>query len=402
MEWKQATKTDTSATIPERWIHLHYYEALNMLFRIENALRVFVYCVLKTELGSGWQGLNISVEDDDAQKTIGAIAKKRVAQSQAFGYLGHAVTCPVMHLTSGELSKLITSDSYWKHFKSYFPASKDVVSTKFEEIGTIRNSLAHFRPVRPDDVDVIRQNSKQVLDGVEHYLQQVMAQPDVVPTNTTEEWYVQIKGLTDQCCQSSFNQAKDGDPIRIVLEYLCPILRSRGTSPDSRYANYLMLVPWSSEILQLYEAIRTNALYLSETVRWLGDRAPTQEPQVSKSMHLVIPRRGLLANHAALAADIKALLAKMHEETELIKGDNLARGSLIQPVWVSATGKEKEGSPGEVGWKWETGGMLTPVQPENPPEYWGNFVWTGWGDFVAGTSQYPWMPGLVSDLDFGF
>ena len=44
MEWKAAeVQSDGSTKIPERWLHLYYYEALNILFRFENALRLFVY-----------------------------------------------------------------------------------------------------------------------------------------------------------------------------------------------------------------------------------------------------------------------------------------------------------------------------------------------------------------------
>ena len=48
MEWKKSEKKDGNTyQIPERWLHLYYYEALNVLFRFENSLRVFVYVVLK-------------------------------------------------------------------------------------------------------------------------------------------------------------------------------------------------------------------------------------------------------------------------------------------------------------------------------------------------------------------
>ncbi|OBU22867.1 hypothetical protein AYY22_07830 [Photobacterium kishitanii] len=48
MDWKKAEVTENeSLVIPKRWLHLHYYEALNILFRFENSLRVFVYVILK-------------------------------------------------------------------------------------------------------------------------------------------------------------------------------------------------------------------------------------------------------------------------------------------------------------------------------------------------------------------
>ena len=47
MEWKQSSEKDGATVIPSNWIYIHYYEALNTLFRVENSLRVFVYVVLK-------------------------------------------------------------------------------------------------------------------------------------------------------------------------------------------------------------------------------------------------------------------------------------------------------------------------------------------------------------------
>ena len=54
MDWQQAKQVDGGVQIPDRWLHLHYYEALNILFRFENALRVFVYVILKREFLDEW------------------------------------------------------------------------------------------------------------------------------------------------------------------------------------------------------------------------------------------------------------------------------------------------------------------------------------------------------------
>ena len=99
MNWLSATKKeDSSFVIPERWLHIHYYEALNILFRYENALRVLVYSVLKNEYFDEWMKCSFG-----ERQSILSIAKKRINQAQSFGYLGYEVSCPIMHLTSGEL-----------------------------------------------------------------------------------------------------------------------------------------------------------------------------------------------------------------------------------------------------------------------------------------------------------
>ena len=83
---------------------------MNILFRLENALRVFVYVVLKTEFGGKWA--DITIGSDDGDNTIAAIAKKRRSQAGTFGYLGYPVSSPLLYLNTGELTRIITSDSY--------------------------------------------------------------------------------------------------------------------------------------------------------------------------------------------------------------------------------------------------------------------------------------------------
>jgi hypothetical protein len=85
MDWRSARKNaDESVTIPKRWLHLHYYEALNILFRMENALRVFVYVVLKNNFLEKWTETALQTTDDE-QSTIAAMATKRETQAKGFG-----------------------------------------------------------------------------------------------------------------------------------------------------------------------------------------------------------------------------------------------------------------------------------------------------------------------------
>ncbi len=184
MDWRTAEILEGGAVkIPDRWLHLHYYEALNILFRTENALRVFVYIVLKVNLFDRWS--DVEIQTSDTQKsTIGAIASQRIAQAQGYGYLGYHISSPLMHLNSGELTRLITSDTYWEHFKPYFKGKKDLIRIKLDEINIVRNALAHFRPIRSEDIELIKQNARHALLGVEDCLSQALTSGTVVPTNT--------------------------------------------------------------------------------------------------------------------------------------------------------------------------------------------------------------------------
>ena len=103
MEWERATeKKDGSYYVPTTWVYSRYYEAFNLLFRIENALRVFAYVVLKNEYGGKWVDLSVT-SDEAGEGSIGSIARRRISQASAFGYLGYSIPCPLMYLTGGVL-----------------------------------------------------------------------------------------------------------------------------------------------------------------------------------------------------------------------------------------------------------------------------------------------------------
>ena len=216
MQWDHASKNDDATLIPYNWIHIHYYDALNTLFRLENSLRVFVYVVLKNRLFDKWSTINVT-SDDANPTTIGAIAKGRRNQARDYGYLGYDINCPVMYLTSGELIRIITDDSYWNYFNSYFPASKQIIRHKLDEIGVIRNSLAHFRPLRSDDVEVIKNNANHALSEVDHFLEELGSCYAIVPTNTQEDWYLHLSNLSSESCKLKLTQCRDQTGFLILL-----------------------------------------------------------------------------------------------------------------------------------------------------------------------------------------
>jgi hypothetical protein len=184
MEWKSATKNEQGfITLPKRWLHIHYYEAMNILFRFENSLRVFVYSVLKNEYFEKWSECSFPIAGGDS-RSINGIAARRIGQAASFGYLGFDIKAPLMHLTSGELVELLTSDAYWPKFRGYFKGNKEIIKNKLLEIGTIRNSLAHFRPIKPEDIELVKQNSRHTLLSVEECLSNIFVQSLRVPTNT--------------------------------------------------------------------------------------------------------------------------------------------------------------------------------------------------------------------------
>lgn len=393
MEWKKAIKKDEYQTfkIPDRWLKLHYYEALNILFRIENALRVFVYSTLKNEFHEKWAELNI-MSDDSEEGTIASIAKKRLSQAQNYGYLGYSIKCPIMSLTSGELIRLIISDSYWKYFKKYFLGSKDIIKNKLNEFGAIRNSLAHFRPIKEDDVEVIKQNAKHALMSIEKCLTQMVNVNNVIPTNLTNDWYKQLSTLGSELCHLRFFQCKDEQWIKIQINFQCSVLKVLRHSKSYRVYRAINLI--SSAILKEYQGLSNLLTYLSENVPYsvLNEE---ESPVITKELSFVFSRDILHENYKIVKDDIENLLLHISTETELIKEDNLARGKILDVALATASLRESERVNSY--WSVDLDKFKCPVKEDDPPEYWGEVEFYI-DDFVAGINKYPWMPEGISEI----
>ena len=375
MEWKQASSIEGGYKIPSEWVYLRYYEVFNVLFRIENAIRVFVYVVLKDELRDKWADAQVSADDEDG--TIASLSKKRMRQARSFGYLGHNIACPIMYLNSGELTRLIVSEAYWKLFKPYFLGSKEIIKSKLDEIQTIRNSIAHFRPIRSDDVNVIKQNSKHVLIGIEQFVNQVLNQYDVIPTNTADDWYINLNTLGTDHCSFSFQQSPDEHWVGISIHYCCPVINKHSLWKE--FTRYTVLTIKSSAILTTYDEIAKDICYLSENVSYpqtLKDGGSL----FGKTLTFVISRTMLESHHADIKTAIEKLLRMISNETELIKQDNLARGQIVHSAVVSVSTKTVNN---KLQYEWEYQKLYTPVAENDPPEYWGGFSFMDYRDFVA-------------------
>jgi len=390
MEWEQASKKDDAIVIPDGWIHIHYYEALNTLFRIENSLRIFVYIVLKNRFFDKWCDINI-MSDDVEQATIKTIAKKRKGQAQDYGYLGYNVNCPVMYLTSGELIRIITDDNYWKYFKSYFPASKQIIKHKLDEIGVIRNSLAHFRPLKPEDVEVIKNNAQHALSQVDHFLQQLGSCFNIVPTNTQDNWYLSLSPLSNELCDLALTQCEDEVWVNLTFKYHAKSIYSPKISPQRKSYGYLLLNPITPSILEYYGNITKYATCLTETSADALGYKP-EKPSFSKSFSIFFNRDVIKEYYPDIKNDIELLLSTMKEETDLILSDNLARGKLVSVARVSAT--LRQGKEGNQYWHVDTDATLCPDTKGSFPEYWGD-TWL-FSSMLTSTYKYPWMPIEVS------
>ncbi len=352
MDWKSATtKDDGTISIPERWLHLHYYEALNVLFRMENALRVFVYAVLKNRFREKWAEVTLQTIDDEAS-TIAATAAKRIAQAKGFGYLGYEISSPLMYLNSGELTRLITSDAYWELFKPYFRGKKEIIKTKLDEIGTVRNSLAHFRPLKYDDIELIKQNVKHAFGGIEQCLSEMTQADRVVPTNTVADWYKTLCTLGSTLCT-----------IRLFQD----------------------------QVAKKFPKLAAVMTFMTEDIPHISMPADNS-PKFRKRVSFVFSKDALLDAHLEISDQIKELLLKIETETELVQQDNLARGDVIDSA--RATSSFQKGKDFS-WWSTNTEDMKNEFGDNDPPEYWGE-MGIYMGDFIAGSRKYPWMTSDIS------
>ena len=238
MDWKQHENIEKGISIPQNWLFPYYYEALTLLFRIENALRMLVFMELKSTKGSQWLGVQIATADG-AELSIDNVAKKRRANDETFGYLGHRTRFPLMYLTSGELVGLILSERLWPNFGKYFSAGKRVVALKLQEIGTIRNTLAHFRPISQGDVEVVKQNANQILADVESAIQSARC-IDRVPSNCPDQWYAELKLLGTERTTLRFSECRGGEWVSIHLSFKCAVLTDIPPNPRYVFSVYIL------------------------------------------------------------------------------------------------------------------------------------------------------------------
>jgi len=391
MEWEKASTKAGHVVIPNKWVLLHYYDAMNVLFRIENALRMLVYVVLKNDQKARWVDTSLST-DDGSTITIGALAKQRISQQQSFGYLGFPISSPIMHLTSGELVRLLVSDAYWPHFAKYFRASKQVVTLKLNEIGTLRNSLAHFRPIKEDDVEVAKQNAQQMLTNVEAMLQEMLSCRHRVPSNSTEPWYAELRTLGGQRCRVTFENSENGDWVRISVGYESPVL-NKHLSSTMTYARFRLLTLNPPAIIRRFEIIRGHSTCVTESV--ISSMSASNDVSFAKKVRFTFSRAVLNEFTVEIKGALVELIETIDSESDLIMEDNLATGEIVQAVTTSARKREAEDYS---FWSFDESKIAFPVSSDHPPEYWGEMSGQV-GDFISDTDSYPWMPVRISSND---
>lgn len=328
--------------------------------------------------------------DDEQESSIGAIAKRRFKQDDNFAYLGYSIPTTLLYLTSGELIRVITDDNYWKYFNNYFPTTKEIIRTKLDEISNIRNALAHFRPIKKSDVDLLKTNAIHTLTNVQQLLSDVVNSPDIVPTNTNEAWYEELNSLNNERIKIRFKQSKDGNWIKITLSYIYPILRIDSENKWSLRHNVLNLK--SIPILKKFTNLRNYLIYMSYDEP--SDYTDLHEPDYIKKIHLTFSRDTLNKKHLEIKKDISELFKQINEEVEMISLDTLARGEFIESLVFN--GEEQDFSDGQKYYKFDVSASSDYIKDNNIAEFWGTFNYVE-ESFVSNASSNPWMPNDISD-----
>lgn len=387
MEWKESKNVNENVyNLPGDWLKIEYFEALNILFRIENSLRIFVYVILKNQFKDKWKDLSV-ISDDAESSTIGAIAKKRLTQDKNYAYLGYVLNSPLLHLTSGELIRIITSDSYWKFFKEYFLGTREIIKNKLDEIGNVRNSLAHFRPIKKGDIDLVKQNSIHSLSVIEKTIQDLINCPDIVPTNTDESWYKELITIGIENINISFQQSINEKWIKLIVSFEPPNL-----SFEKKWNGYDLktLNIKTDKILTNFPNFSKFIICATETIPYLLTTQP-ESIEITKQIRFTFSKECLRNEYTQIKSELESILFQARQELDLITQDNLARGKLIEAVKCRF---DKHSESNYFSSKREM--FQTSLDEESPVEFWGTINSVS-DNYLTNTDKYPWMPIPISD-----
>ena len=206
------------------------------------------------------------------------------------------------------------------------------MKNKLDEIGCVRNALAHFRPLKQEDVALLKQNAKHVLTNVEETIEEVCGCYAPVPTNTTESWYSDLVTLGSDHCKVALTQSPKTAWVGISVNYSVPVL----SKTDYGSWHYIQLLNLSAvPSLEMSDALRESVTFASEQA--ICPPYTLEEGfSATKGVQFVISRSALATDHTKIKSDLETLLREIERETELISQDNLAAGRLVRNVTLVA------------------------------------------------------------------
>lgn len=389
MQWIESQHiSDNKHSIPNNWLHIHYYEALNILFRFENSLRIFVYLILKTNLGEKWEDASIG-----SGKSIKSETKVRINQAKSYGYLGEQASSRLLYLTSGELLEIIKNESYWKFFAQHFKTSKEIMEYKFHEIINVRNSLAHFRPINQNDIQLIKQNINQLFIGIEECLLQMYSQYNTAPTNCKEKYYSEISKIESSFSKISFEISNNEEWVKINFNYKIPVFHKQqyGTEHFSYKVGKLRI----EKIFEQQKDIIKKAICFTEQNAW--GNLNQEYDVVSEKTFSIIFKKNIVNDHIDEINYFYTEISKLiDQETSSLLQDHLARGDLVEASNAYATFNKNTDNP---AWTVNFDQLNKSNDSITEDEYWG-YRYHFASNITTNLHHFPWMRSSISSFTF--
>ena len=260
------------------------------------------------------------------------------------------------------------------------------------EIGNVRNSLAHFRPLKKEDVELVKQNSNHTLSLIEKTIRDYISCPDIVPTNTDEDWYKELITLGIPEIEISFKQSKNGEWIKIFMVFRPPKLNEENSWIGYSIIRTVNLK--TDNLLLNYPSFSKYIISCTERIPSCFVESP-QNGKIEKIVSLTFSRKTLFGNYSKIKTEFEKILLEITKELALIKQDNLARGKLIEVVDCYFEKTEKY-------YSLNAHQFDTELTEDTPVEFWGALNYAS-RDFMTDTDKYPWMPVDISeDKDLPF
>jgi hypothetical protein len=134
-------------------------EGYKTLFELENNLREFVVAKLFDAFGEDWE--RIIKRNETLKSTIKQWGNMKTAE-QKLGWLSHEDLPSLSYSLFPEIKDLIYE--YWGGFFEKYFHPKNIFEGSFESLESLRNKIAHNRPLSDQDVETLASIAKQFND----------------------------------------------------------------------------------------------------------------------------------------------------------------------------------------------------------------------------------------------
>jgi len=374
---------------PDTWLPMHYIEAYNILFRIENALRVFVYLVLKIHFAEEWHKVSV-VGDGQEKDSISSRTKRLVAQNEKYAYLGHERACHLLLLSLGELVEIMTADTCWRFFARFFHSNRQATLVKFYEIIMIRNALAHFRAINEGDLVTLRKNSEHLLSPVADFLNGTINIVEPVPRCDATTWLKDLQELKSPVCVTSWRQSPGADWSAFVIEWTFPVVGSPNEAWDHGYSVIRLDTP---TVLREAPLLRALVSFSYESFDWPLEFDAEKMPVFKKEAFFVFHREVLQQNASDVQGGLKTVLDAVTEDTNLLATAPESTARMVRIAHITSKPKGANGG--------EHQGLCCDQLDPSLAEYWGVFVpLPGISEFITDTYRFPWFREWVTNAEW--